>query len=317
MKLREAAKRARIDLVEAEIPNQDPVALTRLLRATTTDFHTIPKTHDHTALSKRLLDEGATVDIEMIHQASRSGSLDLTNLLVEAHPDSLCAFAAAGLTDEVERLLADSVTDTDEGRFPLHFCTASALGKNDLAMEKSQLEIASLLLETGPVDSPIKCCGLPDITPLLHACWTGGSLVMVRKLIDTGANPTERCLWGAVGHWQRHGDGNYHIAELLLTEGVDINHYLDGRTLLHAFAAHEDQRGVRWLLENGANVNALDDSGMTPLHAAARRNTGIRTVTALLDHGADPTIRDTNGHTPLDLARASNRSRIIDVLEAT
>ncbi|MDB4500504.1 ankyrin repeat domain-containing protein [bacterium] len=89
----------------------------------------------------------------------------------------------------------------------------------------------------------------------------------------------------ALGHFQRHGDGHYDIAELLLGSGVDIHD--EGDSVLARFAAHGDAKAVRWLLQHGANANVKMEEGRTPLHSAAERNTGVSVITLLLEHGAD------------------------------
>jgi ankyrin repeat protein len=119
--------------------------------------------------------------------------------------------------------------------------------------------------------------------------------------------------WASLGHYQRHGDGHYEIAESLLGLGIDVNHN-DGRTILHAFAAHEDLTGVRWLLSHGADVSARAADGGTPLHAAATRNAGTKVISALLTYGADPRIVDHAGRTAADLAAARGKSEIVRCL---
>ena len=55
------------------------------------------------------------------------------------------------------------------------------------------------------------------------------------------------------------------------------------------------------LIEAGADPNAQNMDGATPLHCAVRtRCAGA--VRALLDHGSDPAIRNKNGSTALQLA---------------
>ena len=53
----------------------------------------------------------------------------------------------------------------------------------------------------------------------------------------------------------------------------------------------------------GADPNARDENGGTPLHGAAMINDNPAIITALLDAGADASARDAQGQTPWDLAR--------------
>ncbi|KAF5251580.1 hypothetical protein FANTH_3190 [Fusarium anthophilum] len=90
-----------------------------------------------------------------------------------------------------------------------------------------------------------------------------------------------------------------------------------GGTALHILAEanqHWQLEGLRYLIENGANVNALRKDGQTPLHIAAgglvhkKRDVKglarLEAVKILLDHGADINALDNAKLTPLH--KASN-----------
>ncbi len=77
----------------------------------------------------------------------------------------------------------------------------------------------------------------------------------------------------------------------------------DGWTpLLHSAAAFGSSKTVQALVEAGADVEARDEVGQTPLHRAARSGP-LETVQVLLDAGADPGAQDKNGKFPFDLIR--------------
>jgi ankyrin repeat protein len=64
---------------------------------------------------------------------------------------------------------------------------------------------------------------------------------------------------------------------------------------------NDDQ--ISWLIEHGADVNALDENGDTPLMVAARRGSlDAEQTCALLERGADIHAKDRSGKTPLMLA---------------
>ncbi len=75
----------------------------------------------------------------------------------------------------------------------------------------------------------------------------------------------------------------------------------DGDTPLHVFIWGGETEKALFLIENGADVNAVGDMGETPLHAALHK--GNRpTITALLDAGARTDIVSEFGKSPWDLA---------------
>ena len=58
---------------------------------------------------------------------------------------------------------------------------------------------------------------------------------------------------------------------------------------------------IQSLIEAGANCNAADKDGWTPLHYAAERDEA-ECIAVLVAAGADVSIKDNEGHTPFHLA---------------
>jgi len=83
-------------------------------------------------------------------------------------------------------------------------------------------------------------------------------------------------------------------------------------TALHFYRCPDEL--ARWLVERGANVNATNHYGRTPLHE--RSSSWIGGVETLLDLGADIEARDRYGDTPLHKAAQSHKSKPARVLVA-
>jgi ankyrin repeat protein len=72
------------------------------------------------------------------------------------------------------------------------------------------------------------------------------------------------------------------------------------KTPLH-LAAQSDNKIAKLLLSKGAEIDAKDDDGMTPLHIAAWKGRKA-VVQLLLSHGTEVNARNKRGTTPLHYA---------------
>ena len=81
---------------------------------------------------------------------------------------------------------------------------------------------------------------------------------------------------------------------------------------LHSAVAGGDEGIVADLLAHGADVEARQEFGFTPLHNAAAGNETI--VRLLLDRGADRTARSDSGKTPEVIARERGRPAAAELL---
>ncbi|KAK0650264.1 putative ankyrin repeat protein [Lasiodiplodia hormozganensis] len=103
------------------------------------------------------------------------------------------------------------------------------------------------------------------------------------------------------------------LLEVLLAAGADIEYPHPGKRACAVHAAASDPvaiEGMRILIEKGANVDAQDARGSTPLHIAVsfRKRQGLTTlrnddtVKLLVQSGASPAIPNGQGETPVGIA---------------
>lgn len=126
-----------------------------------------------------------------------------------------------------------------------------------------------------------------------------GTVDQIRQVFDA-------CEIGATGGYEKDTALSFvglpeEVMRWLVAQGADINArstYL--RTPLHSHARHW-QGETSLLLELGADPNAADRYGHTPLHSAAGSGKAAA-VQLLLAAGADPWARNDIGQTPLQLA---------------
>ena len=81
-----------------------------------------------------------------------------------------------------------------------------------------------------------------------------------------------------------------------------------------AAAHNSNPEVITVLVQAGADVNATDASGVTPLMLAAAGNSNPEVITVLLSLGADPKAKDNSGKTAIDHARKNARLRDTDAL---
>ena len=114
-------------------------------------------------------------------------------------------------------------------------------------------------------------------------------------------------------------NGRTEMIAYLLEQGADIDAAdATGMTPLHvATVRHAPDRvkEVAQLLDAGANGAAQDSFGDTPLHSAAMHGK-IKILNYLLERGLDPMVKNREDFMPLDLAKRHRQSKIVERLEA-
>ncbi len=88
----------------------------------------------------------------------------------------------------------------------------------------------------------------------------------------------------------------------------------DGETPVHQAARSNEMEALRFLVQQGGDINARANQGVTPLHLAAAFG-GLEAVAYLLENGAEVDAKEETGMTPIMGAQAGNHQAIIEVLE--
>ena len=125
------------------------------------------------------------------------------------------------------------------------------------------------------------------------------NLEAVKQLLAAGADVDAK-VGGFIRGWTplhfAARDGYKEIVELLIAEGANVNaNNQYGYTPLHLATTKEV---AALLISNGADVNAKIDEGWTSLHSAVA-NGHKEVVEVLIAKGADVNAKDDDGDTPL------------------
>ncbi|XP_057338533.1 putative ankyrin repeat protein RF_0381 [Microplitis mediator] len=267
---------------------------------------------------KKLLAKGLDVDLVRdgmtpLHRAAQSGCLPVVNCLINNKADvnavstnksylgySVLHFAIYGCNAKVVKLLIKNgarVNGTRNKLSPL--CCAIKNCNND--------QIVKVLLKNGANVNAIT----KNKLTALHCAVTHKKTTLVKLLLNHGADISVKDKEGRnILNFAYDCYTSLKIWKVLVNHGADVN-ALDESTaekkqsLLHKAVKHSRVDLIDFLIYNGADLDAVNSTGVTPIFYSVRKNlhAQISAVMLLLDAGADVNVKDLKGRTPLDVAR--------------
>ena len=292
-----------------------------------TPLHSISQ-HSDAGAAHVLLDHGAIVDARNnegstpLHVALQCGNTKAAYLLLEHgagvhaldnnHSTPLHFISQRGIAGAAHVLLEHgAIVDArnNEGSTPLH-----------VASQCGNAEVARLLLERG---ADIYVRNKTDQTPqhlLLAMCSNkkpDDDVDTIRFLVEPDADVDAVDDNHSTPLHRASYHGNLKLAQLLLERGANINtRNKVGQTALYRVLAGLDDDSsacyfdtIQLLLENGADVDALDDAQWAPLHVASE-NGCAKATRLLLKYGASVHLQNKQGQTPSQVASAHGHEEI-------
>jgi len=246
--------------------------------------------------------------------AARQGSIEAAERLITGGADVNASEPQYGFTAlqtaifnghyALARLLLDKDANANDGSLYVvmemrNLATYSNRpNPSDTERGVSHMDVARLLLDKGADPNapyvktipPRQAQGninvAPGATPLYRAV-RAIDLAAVQLLVDRGANPSLAIKDGSTPMMAAAGLGAPRGGDEEVTEAGDRNDPIDV---------------MKALLAKGANVNAANDAGMTPLHYAAQRGSD-RIIEFLASQGARFDVKNKQGRSPSELAR--------------
>lgn len=178
----------------------------------------------------------------------------------------------------------------------------------------------------------------PDGRSPLHVAAANGFVDAIRFCVAAGADADATDSAGSTPLHLAAAKGHAEAVEYLVNQSAYARHVVDGdgktafalaaenghsrlldslrlRDVLLRAARVDDVHGMKNCLAEGADVDARDQNGWTPLHRAAFKGR-VESVKVLLSHGASVNAVDDAGYTPLQCAVEAGHAHLAPLLIA-
>ncbi|KAK2710168.1 ankyrin-3-like [Artemia franciscana] len=272
-------------------------------------------------LSAIVLGKGADINakqkdgITALHIASANGHIEVVKLLLEcgAEVDSKIEF-----DNEQCQMSEPLYFEPSDVKLLLYkgfwnFAEVSDITSLHLAARIGSKEICKLLLSNGANVNAKK----KDGTTALHIAIRYANVDVVKLLLECGAEVDSQTKNGITPIHLAAQRGDEKVIEILLKFGANINSIdMYGRGVLHFACIRVCDNDMycevgclmvcTMLLNKGANVNAKQKDGTTPLHIAIQ-SYHITVTELLLESGANVDSKIENGTTALHIAAELGR----------
>ncbi len=281
-----------------------------------------PTVQGHIAVIEMLAFNGTDVDVN-----DREGLMRRFRDFAEGEPELDAELKAIEKRNEKLSLALDTVNtlnariqEVEELRGGMD-PAAVADAKHRARQEKLQLAVDKWQNETDMGATEQSLFAIEDLLAaedtarrLLQAA-QDNDLAAAKLLLAAGAVINDKGVVGAAPLHVAAESGHAAMAELLLSQGADVNLTDDmrGETPLHHAASAGQAVVAELLLLHSADVHAKDKFGSSPLHSAATEgHTAV--ITLLLSHGADVNAKSLMAIAPLHAAAALGHATAVELL---
>lgn len=254
----------------------------------------------------RLLDAKGDHEKQPMHWAAQAGHLEIVKLLLTKGAPVNCKnvisetplhYASAMGHKEIAELLlakgADVKAKTTNGDTPLNY-----------AVQHNRTGIIGILIKKGADVLGKRENGWS----MLHDAAWGGSGKVVNLLIEKGISVDAKTDFGRTPLHNACMGGNAEGIQVLLEKGADVNFKgNENWTPLYLALSRGHNEAVSLLLKSGAKVEG------NYLHTAAIKGYG-KIAYMLLENGADPNAKDKKGKTPLNYACRYSHKKVAKIL---